>query len=330
MPNKDTATKKYMQDKKSFADAFNFLLYGGEQIIKPEELEELDTTSIVLPYGDDGKAVPVQRYRDILKRVTIMKGDRSTYLVLGIENQSEIHHAMPVRNMLYDAIQYVNQVEKIAKAHKASKDRKTRAEFLSGFTRTDSLSPVITLTLYFGADEWAAPRDLHSMLSANENVLKFVDNYHLHLIAPAEIADEDFPKFKTELSVVLRYIKCSKDKQKLKEMVSGSAEFRSVSKETVDLINILTNSQLRYDDEEDKVDMCKALDDWAIELRAEGKAEGVAEGEARGEAKGKAEGVFVTLVGLFKKGLLTLAQAAEEAGMTVPEFESKMAASVVR
>ena len=76
--------------------------------------------------------------------------------------------------------------------------------------------------------------------------------------------------------------------------------------------------------------MCKALDDWAIELRAEGKAEGVAEGEARGEAKGKAEGVFVTLVGLFKKGLLTLAQAAEEAGMTVPEFESKMAASAVR
>ncbi len=86
MPNKDTATKKYMQDKKSFADAFNFLLYGGEQIIKSEELEELDTTSTVLPYGDDGKAVPVQRYRDILKRVTIMKGDRSTYLVLGIEN----------------------------------------------------------------------------------------------------------------------------------------------------------------------------------------------------------------------------------------------------
>ena len=322
MPNKDTAAKKYMQDKKSFADAFNFLLYGGEQIIKPEELEELDTTSIVLPYGDDGKAVPVQRYRDILKRVTIMRGDRNTYLVLGIENQSEIHHAMPMRNMLYDAIQYVNQVEKIAKAHKASKDRKTRAEFLSGFTRTDSLSPVITLTLYFGADEWVAPRDLHSMLSVDEEMLRFVDNYHLHLIAPAEIADEDFPKFKTELSVLLRYIKCSKDKQKLKDMVSGSTDLGSVSKETVDLINLLTNSQLRYNDEEENVDMCKALDDWMSEVRAEG----VVEGEAKGEAKG----VFMTLASLFKKGLLTLSQAAEEAGMTIPEFESKMAANAIQ
>jgi predicted HTH domain antitoxin len=32
------------------------------------------------------------------------------------------------------------------------------------------------------------------------------------------------------------------------------------------------------------------------------------------------------LTALFKKGLLTLAQAAEEAGMTVAEFESKMIA----
>ena len=185
----------------------------------------------------------------------------------------------------------------------------------------------MTLTLYFGADEWTAPRDLHSMLSVDEEMLQFVDNYHLHLIAPAEIADEDFPKFKTELSVLLRYIKCSKDKQKLKEMVSGSTDLGSVSKETVDLINLLTNSQLRYNnDEEENVNMCKALDDWMSEVRAEGEARG----EAKGKAEGVAEGVFMTLASLFKKGLLTLAQAAEEAGMTIPEFESKMAANAAQ
>ncbi|MCR4782905.1 MAG: UPF0175 family protein [bacterium] len=323
MPNKDTATKKYMQGKEVFADAFNFLLYGGKQVIKPEQLETLDVTSIALPYGDDGKAVSVQKYRDVLKKVTVMRdGRRATYLILGVENQSEIHYAMPVRNMLYDVLQYVNQVEEIAKAHKVNKDSKTGAEFLSGFHKTDRISPVITLTLYFGADEWTAPRDLHSMLAVDEDVLPFVDNYHLHLIAPAEIAYKDFSKFKTELSILLRYIKCSKDKQKLKEMVSESTDLGSVSKETVDLINLLTNSQLRYDDEEENVNMCKALDDWMSEVRAEG----VAEGEAKGEAKGRAEGVFMTLVVLFKKGLLTLAQAAEEAGMTVAEFESKMIA----
>ena len=261
MSDKDTATKKYMQDKETFADAFNFFLYGGWQVIDPGKLEPLDTASIALPYGDNGKAVSVQKYRDILKKITVMRDGRATYLMLGIENQAEVHYAMPVRNMLYDAIQYANQVEEIAKTHKANKDYGTRAEFISGFHKTDRIFPVITLTLYFGADEWTAPRDLHSMLSVDEEMLQFVDNYHLHLIAPAEIADEDFPKFKTELSVLLRYIKCSKDKQKLKDMVSGSTDLGSVSKETVDLINLLTNSQLRYNDEEENVNMCKALDD---------------------------------------------------------------------
>ncbi len=50
--------------------------------------------------------------------------------------------------------------------------------------------------------------------------------------------------------------------------------------------------------------------------------EATALGSARRE--GKSEGMLVTLVGLVKKGLLTVAQAAEEAHMTVPEFEEKM------
>ena len=77
----------------------------------------------------------------------------------------------------------------------------TRAEFLSGFYKTDKILPVVTLTLYFGADEWTAPRDLHSMLSTDGKILQYVDNYHLHLIAPLEIADDDFSKFHTELSL---------------------------------------------------------------------------------------------------------------------------------
>ena len=76
--------------------------------------------------------------------------------------------------------------------------------------------------------------------------------------------------------------------------------------------------------------MCKALDDWMSEVRAEGVAEGEAKGRAEGEAKGEAKGVLMTLASLFKKGLLTLSQAAEEAGMTIPEFESKMAANAIQ
>ena len=88
MADKDTVTKEYMQNRETFADAFNYYLYDSEQVIKPEQLKPLNTTAIALPYGEDGKSVPVQKYRDVLKMVTAMTDDHAAYLilVLGIEN----------------------------------------------------------------------------------------------------------------------------------------------------------------------------------------------------------------------------------------------------
>ena len=43
----------------------------------------------------------------------------------------------------------------------------------------------------------------------------------------------------------------------------------------------------------------------------------------KGMEKGKIEGMIQTLSDLVRKGLITLQQASEQAGMTVPEFRSK-------
>ena len=60
----------------------------------------------------------------------------------------------------------------------------------------------------------------------------------------------------------------------------------------------------------------------ALEIRGQEEFEkGEAKGRAEGEAKGRAEGIVSTLVSLFKKGMLTLAQAAEEAKMSPEEFQ---------
>jgi hypothetical protein len=48
---KDTATAKYMRQNEIFADALNYFIYGGEQVIQPNSLEELDTRQIEVPYG---------------------------------------------------------------------------------------------------------------------------------------------------------------------------------------------------------------------------------------------------------------------------------------
>ena len=56
---------------------------------------------------------PVQRFRDIIKSAAAMGDEENTYLILAIEAQSHTHYAMPVRDMLYDAMQYTKQVENI-------------------------------------------------------------------------------------------------------------------------------------------------------------------------------------------------------------------------
>ena len=308
MSEKDTVTKEYMQNRDTFADAFNFYLYDGEQVIKPEQLKPLDTTAIALPYGEDGKSVPVQKYRDVLKMVTAMTDDHAAYLILGIENQSKIHYAMPVRNMLYDSLQYTAQVDQIAKSHRDEKDKaETSDEFLSGFYRTDKLLPVFTLTIYWGADEWTAPKDLHSMLTAEPGMLKFIDNYHLHLITPASISDSDFTKFHSELNAALKFIKYSNDNKELDRVLHDDIVYTDVSWETAEVISIMTGTEIPYNKEKGRVNVCKAIEDMKIIERNEGKSEGILE----------------TLVGLVKDGLISLAEAAKRANMTVSEFEDK-------
>ena len=149
MHDTDSITKDYMKDAATFADAFNFLLYNGEPVIQPGQLREMDTTMLALPFGEDGVTVPEQKSRDVLKFLTAKADDNAAYCILGIENQTDVHYAMPVRNMLYDSMQYSNQVEAARKSHKQAKNYGTHEEFLSGFHKDEYLLPVITLVIYF-------------------------------------------------------------------------------------------------------------------------------------------------------------------------------------
>ena len=126
MSKKDTVTKAFMRENTVFADAFNYLIFNGKKVIQPERLQELDTTELVqlIAKGKNNKNESVQKYRDILKAAVIMEDENADYLLLGIENQTEIHYAMPVRNMIYDALQYGNQVAAIAAQNVKEKKRK--------------------------------------------------------------------------------------------------------------------------------------------------------------------------------------------------------------
>ena len=48
----DAVGKQYFSDNFRFADAFNYLIYDGEPVIKADELAELDATHIAVPFGN--------------------------------------------------------------------------------------------------------------------------------------------------------------------------------------------------------------------------------------------------------------------------------------
>ena len=76
---------------------------------------------------------------------------------------------------------------------------------------------------------------------------------------------------------------------------------------TADVINIVTGSELHYETGKDEVDMCKAIEDM--------RNDSIAIGETKG--------ILSTLLSLVKDGILTVADAAKRANMTVAEFEEK-------
>ena len=283
----DTETKAFMSNPSRFADAFNYLIYGGKPVIDPNELKPLDTTEIAIPYGNDAR-VPGQKYRDVLKLVSIMQDDEAIYAVLGVENQAMIHYAMPVKDMLYDALNYAQQVSEAKKTY-SKDDQLTKEEFLSGFRKEDKLMPVITLVIYF------------------------------NLIAPMQVPDEDFEKFSTDFRDVMQFIKCSKDEMKLSQLTERNERFSQMNPETAELIILLTDSKLKLTVKEGTVDMCQAIQ----QMREHSEAAGIAKGKVEGKAEGIAEGRMKAYSEMVADGTIDIHLAARKLNMTVEEFVKK-------
>ena len=218
-----------------------------------------------------------------------------SYVLLGIENQTDVHYAMPVRNAIYDALQYGRQVADIAAGHRRNKKDftgKSNGEYLSGFLKEDCIKPVITLVIHFGAEEWDGPLSLHEMMSTRDmELLSFVENYRIHLIDPAKLTEEQLDHFSTSLKEVMGYIKYSKNKEQLLKFLHTDTH-RSIEMNAVRVIKTITNTPIEVSEEEEEIEMCKAIEDLIAESEARGRAEGEVRGRAEGETRGEAKGMI--------------------------------------
>ena len=268
----DTRTKEYMRDRTRFAAMFNFLIYDGQPVIDPEKLFPLDSTEAAI-LDSNGVEIPVQKIRDSLEAWEILEDNQAVYVLLGEEFQSAVHYAGPVKDMVYDSVNYVDQVNQLKRKYRKKSDeaevefdsdgvkiRLTRAEFLSGLRKGDKLKPVITLMIYLGTEKWDGPRSLHEMLHFPDERLKaFVPDYKLNLIVPRELKEDDFAKIGPDLGFLLKVL--NHGKSGMVELLADS-QYQSVDGETALLANDIASLGLDIVlNEGGKANMCKAMED---------------------------------------------------------------------
>ena len=277
MGQSNAAVRQWMGNPKRFADLFNATVFNGEQVIRPEELEPVDGEEDILLTDKNGKKQEVHRYRDI-----VMKWKKDAVLILlACENQAKVHYAMAVRNMLYDSLSYVGQIQRM---WNKNVEKMTTAEFLSKFRKGDRLIPVLTLVFYYDVDQWDGSKDLYGMLQWSEDekknaVLKeYVPNYRINLIDAGNL--EHLERFKSDLQEVLGMIQCRGDKESLLKYINDRKEyFQNVDEETYYVIREFLHSERMLKENIENGQgketgvMCRALE----ELYNEGIVKGVVE-----------------------------------------------------
>ena len=274
-----------------FADLVNGLLHGGEQVLKPEDL-----TPLPLRYGviveEGGRRKAVEKTGDVR-----MKAENDIYSVSFFdETQVKVDYGMPVRNMLYDALEYRRQMQELEKEHREKGELKSPEELLSGITKEDRLRPVVNLVLYLGK-EWDGSRSLHKMLALdreNEKVkelLPYVADYRLNIIPVRAIKDPE--SYKSCLQHIFYMLRFNEDKEKLYEYVNSHREEldRMDSVEMAAAFAMLGEQKRlkklvsRQKKEGKETGMCKAIDDLILDGEKRGREQGEKIGEKRGQER---------------------------------------------
>lgn len=202
----------FLEDNSRFADLINGIGCGGKQFLKETDISEADVSA--------GK-----KSRDILRKVAL----GVNFAIVGVENQEVIDYEMPFRTMCYDVFSYQKQISKIKKENKTGEKDLDAGEYMYGFKKDDKLKPVITFVLYAGEEDWDGPTNLCSMMDFTdipEELKEMVADYRINVIPIHQF--ENTEVFKTDVRHVFDFIRCSKDKKKLLDLIQNDVYYKEM------------------------------------------------------------------------------------------------------
>lgn len=283
----DTILKNFWRDNHHFADLFNAALFDGEQVLNPADLSEADTdVSSFLKFN--GHAETVQKVLDVVKKTAY----GIDFVIWGLENQSKIHYAMPLRHMIGDGFSYLKEYQEIAAKNRKDKNFASSDEFLSNMKKTDRLHPMISLCVYYGENPWDGPLCLMDMLEVPEKIKPLVADYKMNLIELRTSGSLQFHNQDVNTVFDISRSIYERDYNKINTVYKD----RLIASELGVVIGAITQSQelidhaLEVEQKGGQVNMCSALE----ELKREGKQEGLQEGKKEGLQEGMIAGTIKT------------------------------------
>ena len=109
-----------------------------------------------------------------------------------------------------------------------------------------------------GDAPWDGPKSLHDMLDfRNDTIRSFVPDYRLNLISPADMNDEEFHKFNTDLGFAMQVIKHQSFDA---DEIIAKTNHRKIDRDTAVFLNCAVKLNLEYEEETGGVDMCLAME----------------------------------------------------------------------
>ena len=196
MAKKDIPSINYFKDKTRIADLLNVYLYGGNKIISPQDVSELNPI-LTKSWWNDKELKTNVNITDVLFEVKIPVGKETDVknddngiqkipIIISIQNQSDISYVMPVRVINADANGYYLQWKDIERKHKREKQAwADHGEFLSKFKESDRLKPILTIVIYFGKDNWNGAKSLKEITDLKVcplHIQKQMKDYSIDLI----------------------------------------------------------------------------------------------------------------------------------------------------
>ena len=268
----DTILKTFWKNNQRFADLFNTVLFEGNPVLKPNDLQEVDTdVSSIIKFN--GHAETVQRILDVVRKTAY----GVDFIIWGLENQEKIHYAMPLRHMIWDSLIYLKEYNEIAAKNRKEKEYSTSDEFLSALKKDDRLHPVISLCIYYGEKEWDGPFNLLDMLVIPEYLKPLVSDYRMNLIQVRQSENLCFQN--QDISIVFDMIRSiyNKDYETFHEMYKDKTMSTELGLTVGSVVKsqAIINEVMKMEEKRSEVDMCDALQRWFDEAVQKGKIEGV-------------------------------------------------------